>query len=445
MFTPFKDQVLKATLLAMLVSLPVFAIALAAPGDLDTSFSGDGLVMTDVNANHPGQSDIAEDIAIQADGKILAAGYSSPPSATNDDFALTRYKSNGSLDTAFSGDGKLITNFGNRDFARSLLVQPDGKIVAAGSTCSVTCDLALARYTASGALDIAFSGDGKLQTDFGGDDNGSDQGLAIQANGRIVVAGYMWNGANYDFAVYRYLPNGSPDTTFSGDGKVNFGFGAVRDDRASAIATREGKIIVAGSTSDVINGYDFAVARLNADGSLDATFSGDGRQVTNFGANEIVYGLALRPDGKIILVGEKNTAAFDFAAFAMARYNSEGTLDDTFGHLLPSGKRTGRKVFSIVPGEWSLPFDVLVQPNGRIVVAGGTGSEGGPYDFALVRLTQEGAFDTAFSGDGKVTVDFGNDDLALALIRQPSDGKYVLGGYTFDGMLRDFGLARLLP
>jgi uncharacterized delta-60 repeat protein len=381
-------------------------------------------------------------MAIQPDGKIVAAGESSS-SLSNSDFAVTRYNSNGSRDTTFSGDGRLITNFGGGDRAYDIAIQSDGKIIASGeriSNTSMIPNVALARYNTNGALDTTFSGDGKVLTNYGGKGSGSEGGLAILSDGRIVVAGYVWNGTNTDFAVYSYNPNGSLDTTFSanGDGVSISEFGSGRQDLAGDLAIQsDGKIVVVGFSGDANgNNNNFAILRLHKNGTGDFTFSGDARQTTNFGADEYAYGLALGPNGKIVVVGEKRTSTTSY--FAIARYNENGTIDTTFNG-------TGKKVLSIIPGEWSLANDVIVQPNGKIVVVGFTRNGSGTYDFAVLRLNGNGSFDTTFSGDGRVIVDFGGLDFGFALVRQPSEGKYVLGGYTRDGTQDDFGLARLLP
>ena len=431
----FKQITWRASLLATLLSFLAVTVALAASGGLDMTFDGDGLVTTDVNAANPGQRDVIQGIAIQpADGKIVAAGYSYLPSADSD-FALTRYNTDGSLDTTFSGDGRLITKFGGESSADDIAVQPNGKIVAAGYKCvNEICDTALARYNANGKLDLTFSGNGKKTTDFGGGDNGA-QSLMIQPDGKIVLAGWMWNGTDYDFAVYRYNANGSLDSTFSGDGMVRFGFGAGRHDSATDLAIQnDGKIVVVGYTSDL--NYDegnFAVARLNPNGKLDTTFSRDGRQSTNFGANDMVFATALQSDGKIVVLGRKYTATTP-TSFALARYNTNGGLDITFNG-------TGKKAFSFMPGASSYASDLIIQPDGKIVIAGAIDT----YDFAVARLNSGGSLDKTFSGDGKATVDFGGDEFGYAIALQPSDGQYVIGGNTYDNTRSDFALARVLP
>src|SRR5687768_3490296 len=196
----FKMVLYKAALLSMALSILGFTFSVPSGGDLDTTFDRDGRVTT--NFGRPTwREDSVEALAIQPDGKIVAAGSS------NNDFALARYNLDGSLDTSFSGDGRLLTNFGANEAITDVAAQEDGKIVASGYKCIVAgeCDVALARYNADGTRDTTFSGDGKVTTDIGRGDNGSYGGIAIQ-DGKIVVAGDAPNrmgGMDSDFAVYR--------------------------------------------------------------------------------------------------------------------------------------------------------------------------------------------------------------------------------------------------
>jgi uncharacterized delta-60 repeat protein len=422
----------KAWLVSVVLSLLLFNVALAASGDLDPTFSGDGKVTTDISG---GKYDAIIGIALQTNGKIVAAGYRISP-VTGNDFALARYNPNGSLDATFSGDGKLLTDFGAMDRAEDVAIQSDGKIVVAGLRClepeepGGNCDVALARYKANGALDPTFSGDGKVQTDFDGASNGSWGGLAIQPDGKIVVSGWMWNGADFDFAIFRYNSNGALDTTFSGDGKVNVNFGSGPQDWADDITLQSnGKILVSGPSCDNLNfeNCDFAVARLNTNGALDTTFSGDGRQSINFGGNDSTDGIAVQPNGRILLAGFRNSATS--GSCALARLNPNGSLDKTF-----SGD--GKVVTSFGPGVNSSCNKVRVQLNGKIVVVGAAGG-----DFALVRYNANGSLDKTFSTDGMARVDFGGDDDTGFKLAVQSNGRYVLAGQSQG----DFALARVLP
>jgi uncharacterized delta-60 repeat protein len=427
----------KASLLAMLFSLLGFTIALAASGDLDTTFSGDGKQTTDFAG---GLSEQIIGMRLQPDGKIVAVGerwdQAHYTTSSSHNFALARYKTDGSLDPTFSGDGKQLTDFGAMDGADDAAIQADGKIVVSGDRCNAAaaCDLAMARYNSNGTLDPTFSGDGKQLVPFGGGSNGTWGGLAIQADGKIVIGGWMTNASgDQDFAVYRLNANGTMDATFSGDGKVNFGFGAGRQDTAYDLLLQSGEILIGGRTCDATYANcDFALARLTSTGALDATFSGDGKQTTNFGGSEWIDGLALQSDGKLVTAGVKESGAS--AYFALARYKTDGSLDPTF-----SGD--GRQVVAF--GGLARAYRVVVEPGGKLVV-GGMGHRGATNDFALARLNSNGSLDTTFSGDGKVSVSFGDDDRALGLVRQ-GDGKYALGGFTENGSTSDFALARILP
>jgi uncharacterized delta-60 repeat protein len=374
-------------------------------------------------------------IALQSDGKIVAVGYSHPPIVASD-FAVARYNTDGTLDTTFSGDGMQLTNFGGEDQARGVAIQPNGKIVVSGVKCnaSLICDLAVARYNPNGLLDTTFSGDGKALVAFGSGDNGTSGGLAIQPNGKIVIGGYMVNASgNDDFAVYRLNPNGSPDTTFSGDGKVSFGFGVGRQDDVIDLALQGSNIVVVGSTANAAWTHGaFALARLTSAGVLDPTFSGDGKQTTDFGVEEGAESVALEPGGKILLAGTKYNGTTNY--FALARYTSSGALDTTF-----SGD--GRQVFGF--GSYSWAEDVLVQSNGKIVVAGNA-LNGTVQDFALARLNDDGSLDTTFSTDGKAAIDFPCHYAVLYALARQADGKYVLGGSSCPPA-NDFALARVLP
>jgi uncharacterized delta-60 repeat protein len=366
-----------AALFAFMVVGVVFAAgAQAAPGDLDLTFSGDGRQRTDFGGFGDRTWDRATGMAIQGDGKIVAVGSTAPdPEDDAVDFALARHNPNGSLDPSFSGDGRQTTDFGGIvgiDRATGVALQGDGKIVVVGSSDS---DFALARYNPNGSLDASFSGDGKLRTNFGGSDEAT--GVALHANGKIVVVG----SSDSDFALARYNPNGSLDPSFSGDGRQRTNFGG--DDGARGVALQaNGKIVVVGRSSSGAD-VDFALARYNPNGSLDASFSGDGRQKTNFSGPAWANDVVLPGDGKIIAAGVYYSGNCG-GEFALARYNPNGSLDSSF-----SGDGRQRTGFGCDPAH-ERPFGVegvALQANGRIVAAG-TGRAAAPngdLDFAIAR------------------------------------------------------------
>ncbi len=401
-----------------------FAVARYNPnGTLDTSFSGDGKQTASF-----GDSDVPTGVIVQGDGKIVAAGNTCNGNPdTTCDFALARFNSNGSLDTGFSGDGKQTADLGDVDIADATTVQADGKIVVVGNVSQLgsgATDFALARFDSNGSLDTSFSGDGKQTTDFG---SSSDRahGVAIQADGKIVVAGQSSSGS--DFALARYSPNGTLDTSFSGDGKQTTSFDVGGGGATGVAIHGDGKIIAVGSGG--ANFGDFALARYKPNGSLDATFSGDGKQTTDFGGSEGARAVALQTDGKIVAVG---IAVGDRSSFfALARYNPNGSLDTSFSD---DGKQT-----TSFGGGADGAAAVAIQANGKIVTVGHTGS-----DFALARYKPNGSLDATFSGNGKQTTDFGGADEAAAVAIQ-ANGKIVVVGRTAERPGEGVALARYNP
>jgi uncharacterized delta-60 repeat protein len=240
------------------------------------------------------------------------------------DFALARYNADGSLDTTFGTGGKVTTGFGafSIDVAFGVALQPNGKIVVAGYTAAsdVVADFAVARYNADGSLDTSFGTGGKVTTDFGGFDLAP--AVALQPDGKIVVAGWTEDifFAGADFAVARYNPDGRLDAGFGTGGKVTTSFGAFGC--ATGVALQpNGKIVVAGNTTDAVGGEDFALARYNANGGLDAGFGTGGKVTTDFGGDDFANGVALQPDGKIVVAGATFlTTDYDFA---VARYQGD--------------------------------------------------------------------------------------------------------------------------
>ena len=264
-----------AVVFSLLITVAAHPVA-AAAGDLDTSFDSDGKVTTEVGST----DDFARSVAIQSDGKIVAAGFSS--NGSDWDFALVRYNTDGSLDTSFDSDGKVTTAIGSGDdHAVSVAIQSDGKIVAAGYSNGSNWDFALVRYNTDGSLDTNFDSDGKVTTAIGG---GADYAVsvAIQSDGKIVAAGYS-NGSNFDFALVRYNTDGSLDTSFDSDGKVTTDFGSGSDYGSSVTIQSDGKIVAAGGSSNGSN-RDFALVRYNTDGSLDTSFDSDGKVTTAIGS-----------------------------------------------------------------------------------------------------------------------------------------------------------------
>jgi uncharacterized delta-60 repeat protein len=234
--------------------------------------------------------DVAKGVVIQPDGKIVVVGL-------GNGFTLARYNTDGRLDTSFNGTGKVTTLFngGAAANAYAVALQADGKIIVAGSSLN---DFALARYNTNGTLDTSFNSTGTVTTPIGNGDDAANA-VAIQPDGKIVAAGYA-KFANYDFALVRYNTDGTLDPAFNGTGKVTTAFGN-GDDFAKAVAIqRDDRIIVAGYAQ--FGNNDFALARYNADGTPDASFNTTGKVTTPIGNNdESALAVALQIDSKIVI------------------------------------------------------------------------------------------------------------------------------------------------
>jgi uncharacterized delta-60 repeat protein len=376
------------------------ARALAAPGDLDPTFSGDGKAQLPQAGNGSPTS-----IAVQPDGKVVMAG--SPG------FVLNRVGADGAPDRSFGDDGVVTTEFPGGASAYAVALQPDGRIVAAGEANG---RFALARYLPDGRLDDSFSGDGRAVTDL----SGYIDALAVQPDGRVVGAGL---GIGAGFALARFNPDGSLDDSFSGDGKLLLHLRGGGLARGLALAP-DGGIVVAGSSSDAGPPPDdrIAVARLKPDGTPDPLFSGDGILTARYAPNgDGARDVIVQPDGRIV------TAGFGFvpvqggderAKFELVRFMPDGKLDPTF-----SGGIVRTRIRGDAYG-WAL----ALQPDGKIVAAGESGD-----DFALARYNGDGTRDHHFSGDGRLVTSFSKpphdykSTLATDVALGP-DGKIVAGG-----------------
>jgi uncharacterized delta-60 repeat protein len=412
------------TLTALFLALG--ATTFAQPGSLDGTFGTNGKVTTDFGAgNDRGQS-----VGIQPDGKTIVAGHSS--NGSDFDFALARYNTDGALDNSFSVDGKVTTDFGtDPDRGQAVAIQPDGKIVVVGASGN-DLDFAVARYNTDGSLDNSFSADGKVTTDFGSlYDYG--RSVAIQPDGKIVVAGNSDNGTDLDFAIVRYNTDGTLDNSFSGDGKVTTDFGSGDDIGRSVAIQPDGKIVVAGDASNGTDD-DLALARYNTDGSLDNSFSADGKLTTAFGTGDgSGSAVAIQVDGKIVVAGYASNGTDD--DLALTRYNTNGTLDNSFG-------MDGKVTTAFGTGD-DHGYAVAIQPDGKILVAGDA-FNGTNYDLALARYNTDGSLDNGFSDDGKVTTAFGTDDEYGSSVAIQPDGKLIVAGSSNDGTTNDFAVARYI-
>jgi uncharacterized delta-60 repeat protein len=460
-----------------------FAVArLTSSGQLDSGFDKDGKLTTGF-----GHFEAATGVAIQPDGKIVALGSDYN---TNTSY-MARYNSNGTLDKTFDGDGKLTIPV---DKLWKVAVQPDGKILAVGYHKSPDGDkkFALRRLLSSGAMDTSFDFDGVAWLDFGGADDGFavnvqpdgrilaagtmgsaavvarlwqngtqfDTGgqqvqslsfgqlyppgsyatalaLATQADGKLLTAGELRNkaGTASEAIVTRFLPDGLLDRSFAVEGTAHLQIGGFTSARAMAIQP-DGKIVVAGYSSISYYHAEFMVARYLPTGAPDSSFglNGTNYRLGNFQADTGVdkgTAVALAPDGKIVVVGSAwNGSAW---VWGVARWNGNGTPDTTFDNdgllLLETGSASSANA-------------VVVLPDKRILVGGNSGGN----DFAVGRLLESGVLDASFGEyrNGYSILDMGGNDGVTALALA-SDGRIYAAGYTYQGSINAFVVAQYQP
>jgi uncharacterized delta-60 repeat protein len=399
---------------------------------LDPAFGSGGSLLTDVGFD---REDRARDVARQADGKIVVAGHIDRGS--NWDWGLARFTSSGVLDTSFAGTGKRTTAIGpSFDFCESVAIQPDGKILAAGSTWNGSnYDFALARYFEDGQLDVqhvfnaGFGGDGIATTAIG---TGDEQifKVLVQSDGKVVAAGYTRSGSDFDLAVVRYLSHGELDSSFGAGGKVTTGVGSGDDFGSAAVLQSDGKVVVGGYSHNGSN-FDFALVRYTTAGALDPTFGTGGKVVTPVGAGtDVAFTMALQSDGKILLAGYANNGTRD--DIALVRYTTTGALDATFG--------SGGKVVTATGTTPTQASDVAVQSDGRIVAIGT--AFGAPDDTVLQRYTSSGVLDSTFGIGGRAAPVFGSlPDRSNGVVIQP-DGRIAVAGRAIVNGNWDYAVAR---
>ncbi len=396
-----------------------------AAGTLDVSFGIGGKVTTPIGSG----ADEAFALAIDSQGRAVVAGRTFD--GTKVIFAVARYNADGTLDSTFDGDGIATTSFGSGEsLAIGVAVQDDNRIVMVGRTWNGSSfDVAIARFNVNGSLDTSLDADGRKTIDLGADEWANT--VAIQPDGRIVLGGLTGHDRVNDFALFRLNSDGSPDNTFDGDGQVITGYAG--DDRFSSVEFQpDGKIVAAGETS-IGGNYQFALARYNSNGSLDPTFGGFGVISNSIGSSDdLAFDMVIQPDGKIVAAG--NFVNVNIYSVALTRYLADGTFDQSFGG-------DGIVAANIGPGS-SSAYALALQADGKLVVAGYS-LNGINNELALARFHADGEIDFSFDADGRVTTTFGTSGYANAITIQ-EDGKIVAAGVASNGANFDFGLARVL-
>ncbi len=404
-----------------LVLLAAFTLPAIADSGLDPTFGVSGKVVTPFGDN---VFEEARDVATQADGRIVAVGPANG-------FGIARYLPNGSLDPSFSEDGKLVAKpTATNPKATAVIIQQDGAIVIAGQTAATgPSDIALIRLQPNGAYDNSFGANGVVITNLGRDyDEVRD--MALQSDGRVLIAGSARAGNDSVAVLARYNTDGSLDTSFAGSG---IALTPVAPGGSAAWGLEilpDGKImVVANSYGSMQTIY---LLRYNPDGSLDNTFGDKGIARPDIGANGgSANDLALQPDGKILVAGRFAQTFSD--KFGVARMNADGSIDRTFGE-------NGVAFASMLNGV----TQVAVDRAGGILVAGRYISlSPSRVEFGVARFWPSGSLDTSFGENGVARAVFGAYPVPWAMTLDTS-GAILLAGATDSGYTSDFGLARFL-
>lgn len=362
----------------------------------------------------------AYDAVRQVDGSLVVVG--SVANATTD-MMVARYTPAGVLDTSFSGDGIVQLDFaGAADIAYAVALQPDGRIVVAGqATVGGQYGTGLARFMPDGSLDTSFWGTGSRYIGIASTPMQWVREMfdvTIQPDGKIVAAGQV-NG----FAIIRVNPDGSMDTTFDGDGIAAPNVSGSTSYARAVVVLADGRIVVAGdSYIDAARNYDYAMVRLTSTGALDTTFDGDGISIAATGPSQDVPSqLLVTSDGKYVIAG-----SVAFGDHGLVRFNANGSLDTTFG--------TSGMTVNTAAGSAG---DAYQQRDGAIIIAGQTPASG---DFEITRYRPNGLLDTSFGVNGGASSTVGDGTDKASAIIPTADGRLLLAGFAFVSGVRRFGL-----
>jgi len=407
---------------AIILSLSIlfFKTSHAQDGTLFSSFGTGGSAITNFGSSH----DYATSMQIQADGKVVLAGYGSMGGAPA--FFISRFNTNGLIDNSFDFDGKVIVRpANNQSYAYSIQKQPDGKLIVGGyvsSGPSGFAENAICRLNTDGALDATFATIGRRLIDPSSAGHDYGRSVALQSDGKMLITGYSYTIAGWRLSLTRLNADGTLDNTFgtSGVSSLPWGNGISEDQPLALKILSSGKIMFATFKT---NGAfkEFYLLRANADGTIDNTFDSDGIAQFSIGTgDDLAVNFTETTGGKIYVVGRSNNGTNN--DFSIIRLNINGSLDNTFD-------TDGIKIIDINGGA-DMVYDVTEQLDGKILMTGGT-TLSGNTNIAVVRLNTDGTFDNTFDTDGVATFDYqGGEDIGSA-IQQLADGKIIVGGWCY--------------
>ncbi len=417
-------------------SLDDFAIAaFTATGALDPGYGNGGVVRVDFH----GGADHALAIAAHGDG-LLVAGSATSAGPALVEYGFVRLRTDGTLDPAFGSGGRAEAGFESPVPSRATAVAtlPDGRVVVAGHAgASFTGrDVAIVRHLADGALDPSFGDGGRVTTDFGGGEDAAGA-IAVQADGRLLVAGLVSSAGNRRVGVLRYLTDGSIDTSFGSGGTTLVDGGILGSERPAVALQADGRIVVAATAYGSGGTTDFLVLRLTTAGQPDTTFGSGGRVLVDAsGARDFATAVQVRGDGSILVAGSGGTGAN--LQFQLVALNGDGTLLGGFG--------SGGRVAVDFDGSSDVAYALAVVGEGaaqRIHLAG-SATVSGAARFAAATLDANGALVPGFGSGGKATFAFGPGPHAATALTADTQ-RLILAGYGPQGDASDFQLLALLP
>ncbi len=409
---------LPVTLIVLVLQLLIVAALPTASGDLDAGFGTGGWVSLPIT----GSSQIGRAMALQSDGKVIIAGYDNW-GTSNENIIMARYRTNGVLDTTFGAGGVVTMSLSAaNDTAYAVDVQSDGKIVVAGlATAGGTGVPAIVRFNPDGSPDTTFGAGGVVTTTGLQPASAFLLSVAVLDDGRIVAGGGVVppssSGAPDTFLLMRYQSDGSPDTTLSGSGLVTTAIPGGDAISWGMAVQPDGKILQSGYVRGDLGGTDFALVRYNADGSLDSAFGAGGIVTQTISGSDYGYSVLLQQDGKIIVGGKADGGG-------IARYNSDGSYDNTFG----SNPATNVVTYSVA-GYASTSFSVMaLENNDYIVAVGSVYTPGQPAPILVTVFDRDGILDADFGTGGLVTTTNASHYVSARAVAVQTDNKIVVGG-----------------
>lgn len=426
-----KKKFLAVPLAILLVGCSSDSGPLGQQGRIDRSFNAPAGYVLHYGA--PGEQERGVETTIQPDGRIVVLGYRY--NGRNNDILLLRYNADGSPDASFGSAGTTVFDVPGSEDEKGLglSLQADGKIVVAGYLrFAGKRDVLVARFTADGALDRSFGAGGYVTYAGAGDGTDIGFGAAVQGDGKIVVVGEALHQGSQDALLIRYHKDGTLDSSFGTGGVFAYNGGAGKADKGFAAAiAQDGGIVLTGSSIAAAK-EDVLVLKVTSDGKLDPSFGTGGVAIYSGPGDESDYGnaVAIQPDGRIVIVGASSRGGqFDILTL---RYNPDGTLDRSFAG-------TGATTFGRPGDLYDYAWGVAIQPDGKLVLAGAT-ANGTDNDGLILRYLPDGTLDEGFASSGVFTFAVpGAAEESLAALALQDDGRIVAAGYandrTRDGVL----------